>query len=110
MIEFITSYFFEDQVQLTGEYQRVTGGIQESWTLKDFYNKKIVDIPLFILISKKTISAPEGFTYNLQTLKRATVVGEVTKGAANPGRFFRIKEMKILKLPNLSYHPLLTSE
>jgi len=96
MIEFITSYFFEDQVQLTGSYQRVTGGIQESWTLKDFYNKKMVDIPLFILISKKTISAPEGFTYNLQTLKRATVVGEVTKGAANPGRFFRIKEMILL--------------
>jgi len=96
MIEFITSYFFEDRVQLTGAYQRVTGGIQESWTLKDFYNKKMVDIPLFILISKKTISAPEGFTYNLQTLKRATVVGEVTKGAANPGRFFRIKEMILL--------------
>jgi len=92
MIQFLTSYFFKDPVRLTGYFERKTGGVYQSRTLEKFPYKKLVDIPLFILTSKSTISAPESFAYNLQVLGRATVVGEVTKGAANPGRFFRIKE------------------
>jgi hypothetical protein len=38
-----------------------------------------------VLTSKRTFSAAEEFTYNLKTLKRATIVGETTGGGAHPG-------------------------
>lgn len=41
--------------------------------------------PVYVLVGPKTYSAGEEFAYDLQTLKRATVVGETTRGGANPG-------------------------
>lgn len=44
-----------------------------------------VSVPLFILTSARTGSAGEALPYTLQAAGRATVVGETTAGAANPG-------------------------
>jgi retinol-binding protein 3 len=41
--------------------------------------------PVFVLTSPATFSGGEELTYDLQVLKRALVVGEVTGGGANPG-------------------------
>ena len=41
--------------------------------------------PIYVLTSKHTFSGGEEFTYNLQALKRATIVGETTGGGAHPG-------------------------
>jgi hypothetical protein len=41
--------------------------------------------PVFVLASPATFSGGEELTYDLQVLKRALVVGEVTGGGANPG-------------------------
>jgi hypothetical protein len=41
--------------------------------------------PVFVLASPRTFSGGEELTYDLQVLKRALVVGEVTGGGANPG-------------------------
>lgn len=43
------------------------------------------DVPVYVLISGRTGSAAESFAYTLQAAKRATVVGEASGGAANPG-------------------------
>ncbi len=45
-----------------------------------------------MLTSSKTLSAAEEFCYNLQSLKRATVVGERTGGGAHMGKFFRLDD------------------
>lgn len=50
-----------------------------------FYAKPRLDTPLFILTSGRTGSAGESMPYTLQAAKRATIVGEATGGAANPG-------------------------
>jgi len=49
-----------------------------------------VDRPVYILVSPHTASSAEWFTYNLQALKRVTVVGETTAGAAHPTSMFRL--------------------
>ena len=41
--------------------------------------------PVFILVSGRTGSAAEGLSYTLQAAGRAVIVGEPTRGAANPG-------------------------
>ena len=41
--------------------------------------------PVFVLTSHMTFSGGEELTYDLQVLKRAVIVGEVTGGGANPG-------------------------
>ena len=51
----------------------------------DWYPQPRLDTPLFLLTSARTASAAEAFAYTLQSAKRATVVGEASMGAANPG-------------------------
>jgi hypothetical protein len=54
---------------------------------------------VYILTSKRTFSAAEEFTYNLQGLKRATVIGETTGGGAHPGRGYRINDHFMMFVP-----------
>jgi hypothetical protein len=44
-----------------------------------------VSVPLYVLTSARTGSAAESFPYTLQAARRATIVGEASGGAANPG-------------------------
>lgn len=51
---------------------------------------ELAKVPVYILVSRRSFSAAEGFAYGLQQRKRAVVVGEPTRGGANPNRFFPI--------------------
>ncbi|MNS78846.1 carboxy-terminal protease [compost metagenome] len=44
-----------------------------------------LEVPVYVLISGRTGSAAEAFTYTMQAAKRAVIVGETSGGAANPG-------------------------
>lgn len=55
--------------------------------------------PVYILTSKRTFSAAEALAYDLQALKRATIVGEVTGGGANPFEYRRVHPHFALSLP-----------
>lgn len=43
--------------------------------------------PVYVLIDRRTGSGAEEFAYDLQAMRRATLVGETTYGAATPGGF-----------------------
>jgi hypothetical protein len=63
--------------------------------------------PLFVLISKRTFSAAEALAYDLQALKRATIVGETSGGGANPFEYRRVHPHFALSLPEKrSVNPL----
>src|SRR5262249_36873668 len=66
---------------------RESGGerVEQWWTLPHISGKRYLDKDIYVLTSKRTFSAAEEFTYNLQALKRAIIVGETTGGGAHPG-------------------------
>ena len=91
--QLIISYFFsETPVHYHSIYWRQGNRTEQFWTLPYVPGKRYVGKPVYILIGKRTLSAPESFAYSLQAQKRVTVVGEVSAGGANPGREFRINE------------------
>jgi C-terminal processing protease CtpA/Prc len=65
-------------------YDRPSGTTSEAWTTppQERYGQ---ERPVVLLTSGRTASAAESFTYCLKNLRRATVVGGRTLGAANPG-------------------------
>lgn len=65
------------------------------------------DKPVFVLIAKRTFSAAEGFTYDLQAARRATIVGETSRGGGNPSnRPVRLGAGMGVFIPNgLVVHP-----
>jgi len=56
-------------------------------------------MPIYILTSKNTFSGAEDFSYAMQTLKRATVVGETTGGGAHPAMPFSIGQGFMARIP-----------
>lgn len=53
---------------------------------------RLPTVPLYTLVSGRTISAAESFAYTLQAAGRATIVGEATAGGANPGDTFPVDD------------------
>ena len=99
-VALLASYFFEGAPKpLTGIYWKTSDKVIESYTLPSVPGKKYLDKPLFILTSKSTISAGEAFCYDMKTLKRATLVGETTAGAANPGGMKQLDDHFSMFLP-----------
>ncbi|MFL5410891.1 MAG: S41 family peptidase [Myxococcales bacterium] len=58
--------------------------------------------PVYVLTSNRTFSAAEECAYDLQTQKRATIVGEHTGGGANHNRFFRVANDFALSVPYMT--------
>jgi hypothetical protein len=93
MVALISSYLFgEKPVHLNSLYWREGNRTDDFWTKDKVLGKRFADKDVYVLTSNRTFSAAEEFTYNLKNLKRATIVGEVTGGGANPGGMFRITE------------------
>ena len=99
MVTLLASYFFAEPTLLTTTYRRANNRTTENWTLPRVAGARMPKVPLFILTSSATFSAAEAFAAPLQALKRATIVGEQTKGGANPGRNRRVDDLFDLFVP-----------
>ena len=55
--------------------------------------------PVYVLTSARTFSGGEEFCYDMQTLKRAVLVGETTGGGANPGGARQLGAGLVMFLP-----------
>jgi len=89
MVSFLASYLFDHPEYLFSPRENPT---RESWTRSPVPGSKFPGKPVYVLTSGKTASAAEAFTYNLKMLKRATLVGETTRGAAHAAIFHPIDE------------------
>jgi C-terminal processing protease CtpA/Prc len=108
-VALMAAYLFDKGAQpLSGTYDRPSNKLEPTVTPewvpgRRFGSRK----PLFILISKKTFSAAEAFAYDLQALKRATIVGETSGGGANPFEYRPVRSGFFLSLSEqLSVNPI----
>jgi hypothetical protein len=79
------SHFFAegDARHLNDIYNRPDNTTREYWTIPTATPR--FTGPIYVLTSHDTFSGGEECAYDLQTQKRATLVGEATGGGANPG-------------------------
>ncbi|MCO5296208.1 MAG: S41 family peptidase [Fimbriimonadaceae bacterium] len=92
-VQLLCSYLFgEKPVHLNSLYFREGDRTIEFWTLKKLDGPRYVDKPVYVLVGPRTGSGAEEFTYNLQNLKRATIIGKPTWGGANPGGTVRLTD------------------
>jgi hypothetical protein len=100
MVALISSYLFAAPTHLNDLWQRNTGTTQEFWTRSDVSGKQLNGKPMYVLTSSRTFSGAEEFSYNLQALKRATIVGEATGGGAHPVTGHRLDDQFTLGVPS----------
>ncbi len=86
----LESYFFDTPTHLNDMKNRA-GDVEETWTLEALAGPRFGEKrDVYLLTSANTFSGGEDMAYTMQQLKRATIVGEVTGGGANPGQSFRL--------------------
>ncbi|WP_210464354.1 S41 family peptidase [Rufibacter roseolus] len=92
MGQVIARYFFS-QPQLAGKtFNRITNSWTEEWvgSKPESPDAFHLEMPIYILTSKRTYSAAEGLAYHLKHLKKAVVVGDTTRGGAHATRSFAL--------------------
>ena len=99
-VSLISSYLFDKRTHLNDLYWREGARIQQFWTDEKVPGRKFGQSkPVYVLTGKETCSGAEEFGYNLQSLKRATLVGEVTCGGAHEGRSKRLNDRYHVFIP-----------
>lgn len=96
---FLMSYFLPDSTKLSEFKKRKGNEVVQLWTSNDTGIKKLLNVPLYILVSSKTSSGAEQVAYRLQQFKRATIIGEQTNGEGNPGMRFIINDKLYMMIP-----------
>jgi retinol-binding protein 3 len=84
MVTYVESYLFAKRTHIYDMYTRDNNKTTPVWTNPAVPGKKLATQPVYVLTAACTFSASEAFAYDLQSAKRATVVGEVTGGGAHP--------------------------
>ncbi len=100
-VQYYCSYFLREPTHLNTLVRRYKKKPEEQyWSLARVRGTPLYDQAVFILTSKFTRSASEEFAYNLQNLKRAVLVGEVTRGDAHDETEEVILDEFVLSLPD----------
>jgi hypothetical protein len=94
MVQYLISHFLgNDEPTLINTFvSRDYEYPNQMWSLPSHPAGNRPDVPLYVLTSGRTGSAAEGFSYHLRAMERATLIGETTYGAGNPGGTFLTDE------------------
>ena len=111
MVDLLCSYLLpaipERPIHLYDFHYRDGDRLEQHWTLPHVPGPRYLDRPVFVLTSGRSFSAAESLAYALQSLGRATIVGEATGGAANPVGMYRINaHFSIMVTNGRAIHPL----
>jgi hypothetical protein len=98
MVMLIAAYLFDHPEYMYSPRESPT---ENSWTRSPVVGNRLADKPVYVLTSGTTWSAAEQFSYDLKMLKRATLVGEKTRGGAHAGVFHRIDDHFGMGIPEV---------
>lgn len=98
MVAVIASYLFDHPTHLNDLYDH-KGTATQFWTLPSLTGQRLPTQPIFVLTSHRTVSGAEEFCYDLQNLKRATIVGETTAGGAHPTSGHVVADYFVVAVP-----------
>jgi C-terminal processing protease CtpA/Prc len=101
MVALLCSYLFDEATHLNDLYFRPSNSTTQYWTHPFVPGRKFGDRkPIYVLVSNYTFSGAEELSYNLQQLKRATLVGGTTRGGAHPGDCYRVSDHLVAAVPS----------
>ena len=86
------------KTQFSSMVTRGNGSTRQRWNTP-YLEQRLDEQPLFILTSQATFSAAEAVAYDLQSLKRAVIVGERTGGGAHKIEFPALVKGFRMQLP-----------
>ena len=85
MVRLLSTYLFDRPVHLVSSFMRGMAAPTERWTLDSVRGPRLPAIPVYVLTSRRTISAGESFVFGLKAQGRVTIVGEPTAGGGHFG-------------------------
>jgi C-terminal processing protease CtpA/Prc len=100
MVSFICGLFFNQKTHLNDLYSRKDKSTTAYWSIPDTFLRAFYMMPIYILTSKRTFSAGEELTYDLQTQKWAIIIGEITGGGAHPVLPFTVGNGFVANVPH----------
>jgi len=95
----LTSYFVEGGTIMSESYDRASGTTERGVVPMRQGGPPFRGTPLYVLTCRRTFSAAEGFTHTMRARGLATVVGDTTRGGANPVQVFQLSPHFALFLP-----------
>lgn len=101
-VALLVSYLYDEvaEVHINDIYNRPTDTTRQYWNIAGLTGPRFAGKPVYVLTSGETFSGGEEFSYDVQNLKRAKLVGETTGGGANPGGMARVAEHFALFVPS----------
>ncbi|HET9253131.1 MAG TPA: S41 family peptidase, partial [Candidatus Eisenbacteria bacterium] len=100
MVALLASYLFESTpVHLNSIYDRLEDLTKQIWSYPYLAGPRYLGKDVFVLTAPRTFSGAEEFAYDLKALKRATIVGERTRGGAHPGSIRQVHEHFAVMVP-----------
>lgn len=105
---YLASYFFDEQpVVWNTSYNRATDETEIEYTHGRIDGERYVNKPLYILVDEKSFSRAEGFAYGMKHFNRATVIGQLTPGAAHGINFLEMDHSFFIQVPvERNIHPV----
>jgi len=98
LVQHFSSYLFAQRTHLLNMLARGEAQPMERWTA-DVPGRRFPNEPVYVLTSARTFSAAESFAFGLQATRRATIVGETTRGGGHFTTFKRLPQGFSLVLP-----------
>ncbi|MBL0937654.1 MAG: S41 family peptidase [Gemmatimonadaceae bacterium] len=99
LVTYLASYFFASRTLLATTWTRASEQTDSAWTTDVAGPQFAESKPVYVLTSKRTFSAGEAFPYQLQQLKRVSVVGDPTGGGAHPTWARRVADHFFVNVP-----------
>jgi hypothetical protein len=110
-IAYYLGYFFGPEPVRYGTVLEPWQGSEEAaFTVRDVAGSTLYDKPVYILTSGITFSAAEHFSYHMQVMERATIVGDKTYGGAVGWDRAVLNDEFLIRIPRIQIISAVTGE